>query len=96
MRLTLAATVLLAATLGLPHPAASQGSQRSVPVSEELLSAMAFRTLGPGLVSGRIQDIVMDPNDTNVWYVASVAWKKGDELMEVGPKQSFLVVRLQQ
>jgi photosystem II stability/assembly factor-like uncharacterized protein len=78
MRLAFAATLLLAGALGLPHPAASQAARGSAPVTDELLSALAFRTLGPGLVSGRIQDVAMDPNNSNVWYVASAfggLWK---------------------
>jgi photosystem II stability/assembly factor-like uncharacterized protein len=78
MRLTLAATLLLAGTLGLPLPGASQASRGSVPVTEDLLSSMEFRSLGPGFVTGRIQDIAIDPNNTNVWYVASAfggLWK---------------------
>jgi photosystem II stability/assembly factor-like uncharacterized protein len=78
MRLTFAATLLLAGALGLPHPTESQTAEGSVPVTEDLLSAMAFRTLGPGFVSGRIQDIAIDPNDSNIWYVASAfggLWK---------------------
>jgi len=78
MRPILAATALLAGTLGLPLPAAPQASPGSSPVTEELLSAMAFRSLGPGFVTGRIQDVAIDPNNTNVWYVASAfggLWK---------------------
>ncbi|MCJ7626872.1 MAG: hypothetical protein MUO50_00660, partial [Longimicrobiales bacterium] len=50
----------------------------SIPVDEELLSSMEFRTLGPGFVTGRIADIQIDPNDANVWYVATAfggLWK---------------------
>jgi len=39
---------------------------------------MEFRTLGPGFVTGRIADITIDPNDSNIWYVASAfggLWK---------------------
>jgi photosystem II stability/assembly factor-like uncharacterized protein len=49
-----------------------------VPVTEDLLSSMEFRSLGPGFVTGRIADIAIDPNDSNVWYVASAfggLWK---------------------
>jgi photosystem II stability/assembly factor-like uncharacterized protein len=73
MRLEFAATLLLAGALAHPTPALPQRApaQGSVPVSEEILSAMAFRSLGPGFVTGRISDIAIDSNDTNVWYVAS-------------------------
>ena len=39
---------------------------------------MEFRSLGPGFVTGRIADIEIDPNDGNVWYVATAfggLWK---------------------
>ncbi|HXG54980.1 MAG TPA: hypothetical protein VNJ03_06335, partial [Vicinamibacterales bacterium] len=39
---------------------------------------VAFRSLGPGLTSGRISDIAIDPKNPSVWYVAASAgnlWK---------------------
>ena len=39
---------------------------------------LAFRPLGPGLTSGRISDIAIDPKNPSVWYVAASAgnlWK---------------------
>ena len=38
----------------------------------------AFRSLGPGLTSGRISDVAVDPKNPSVWYVASAVgglWK---------------------
>ena len=38
----------------------------------------AFRPLGPGLTSGRISDVAIDPKNPSVWYVAASAgnlWK---------------------
>ena len=68
----------LAATAALPITSQAQSRTESDPISEDLLSAMEFRTLGPGFVTGRIQDIAIDPNNTDVWYVASAfggLWK---------------------
>ena len=71
MRHTLTFVFVLLGSLALPQKAHSQRSTGSVPVTDELLSAMEFRALGPGFVTGRISDIAIDPNDSNVWYVAS-------------------------
>jgi photosystem II stability/assembly factor-like uncharacterized protein len=38
----------------------------------------AFRALGPGLTSGRISDVEVDPKNPNVWYAAAASgnlWK---------------------
>jgi photosystem II stability/assembly factor-like uncharacterized protein len=38
----------------------------------------AFRSIGPGLTSGRIVDVAIDPKNPSVWYVAAAAgnlWK---------------------
>jgi photosystem II stability/assembly factor-like uncharacterized protein len=47
-------------------------------ISAETLAPMNFRMLGPGLVTGRVQDIAIDPTNPRVWYVASAfggLWK---------------------
>lgn len=78
MRLNTVLSALLAGTLGLAGPVAGQQRPGSVPITEDLLASMEFRSLGPGFVTGRIADIQIDPNDSNVWYVASAfggLWK---------------------
>ncbi len=43
-----------------------------------VLKGLEFRSLGPTLATGRIQDVQIDPKDPNVWYVASAfggLWK---------------------
>jgi photosystem II stability/assembly factor-like uncharacterized protein len=78
MRLHPVPALLLATGLVLPGSATARQQSGPVQVSEDLLSAMEFRTLGPGFVTGRIQDIEIDPNDPDVWYVASAfggLWK---------------------
>ena len=37
------------------------------------VSSIAFRSIGPALTSGRISDIVVNPNDFNHWYVAAAS-----------------------
>jgi len=78
MRFHIAFIALLVGSFGLFQSAASQQSSGSVALDQDLLSAMEFRTLGPGFVTGRIADIEIDPNDSNVWYVATAfggLWK---------------------
>ncbi len=78
MRLKLALVLLLAGVLGRPESMLAQQQSGSVPISEDILSALEFRTLGPGFVTGRIADVEIDPNDSNVWYVATAfggLWK---------------------
>ncbi len=53
------------------------GQQLAAPTAGQL-EAIAFRSVGPGLVTGRIADIEIDPNDNNTWYIASAfggLWK---------------------
>lgn len=40
-------------------------------LDEGLLSAFAFRSVGPALMSGRISDLAIDPVAPNTWYVAA-------------------------
>jgi photosystem II stability/assembly factor-like uncharacterized protein len=47
-------------------------------LTAEAFEAMAIRSLGPGLVTGRVADIAIDPADNSVWYVATAfggLWK---------------------
>ena len=39
-------------------------------LTSEILSGLAFRNIGPGIMSGRISDIVLHPKKHHVWYVA--------------------------
>ena len=46
--------------------------------TENIYDGLKFRHLGPALMSGRISDIAIHPNNENIWYVASGsggAWK---------------------
>lgn len=38
-------------------------------LNDETLSGIKLRNIGPALMSGRIADIAIDPNDENTWYV---------------------------
>lgn len=39
-------------------------------LNEELLGAMAFRSVGPAFMSGRISDIAVHPKNPSRWYIA--------------------------
>ncbi len=39
-------------------------------VSEKTFDGLTLRNLGPGLTSGRIADIAINPKNENIWYVA--------------------------
>jgi photosystem II stability/assembly factor-like uncharacterized protein len=63
--------VILAAAF--PQIAAAQGA-----LNADQLKPIQVRSIGPGLVTGRIADIEIDPRNTSVWYVATAfggVWK---------------------
>ena len=70
-------TAILAGLLtpsGVAHAQAG-GAGR---LTSNLLSGIQLRSIGPTLATGRVADIEIDPNDSNVWYVASAfggLWK---------------------
>ena len=53
-------------------------AQSAPELTEATLKGLELRSLGPGLTTGRVQDIEIDPRDPDVWYVASAfggLWK---------------------
>ena len=47
-------------------------------INSGLVSALKFRGIGPAFMSGRIGDIVIDPDDRSTWYIAASSggvWK---------------------
>ncbi|MGH7471406.1 MAG: WD40/YVTN/BNR-like repeat-containing protein, partial [Longimicrobiales bacterium] len=53
-------------------------AQTAAELNAEGLKGIALRSIGPGLVTGRIADIEIDPKNSNVWYVATAfggLWK---------------------
>ncbi|MCA1837295.1 MAG: glycosyl hydrolase, partial [Actinobacteria bacterium] len=60
--------------LALTLPAALAAQE----LTADILKPITIRSIGPGLVTGRVADIKIDPNNTNVWYVAAAfggVWK---------------------
>ena len=71
------AVVLFLGVCLLALAAPGIGQQSAAPTAEQF-EAIAFRSIGPGLVTGRIADIEIDPNDDNTWYIAAAfggLWK---------------------
>ncbi|OFW07942.1 MAG: hypothetical protein A3H96_24175 [Acidobacteria bacterium RIFCSPLOWO2_02_FULL_67_36] len=47
-------------------------------MTADTFNGVAFRSIGPGLTTGRIQDVAIDPKNPSVWYVAAASgnlWK---------------------
>jgi photosystem II stability/assembly factor-like uncharacterized protein len=56
----------------------AQGPGGAARLTADGLKAIELRSLGPGLATGRIADVAIDPKNTDVWYVASAfggLWK---------------------
>ena len=72
-------TVIVLASLSVitTIAGARQGSNGSA-LTAGVLKGLEFRSIGPALATGRIQDVQIDPKNPNVWYVASAfggLWK---------------------
>src|SRR6187549_2455352 len=61
-------------------------------LNADVFSSLKVRNIGPTLVTGRVQDIEIDPKNPNVWYVAAAfggLWKttnRGTSFEEVFPR----------
>ena len=47
-------------------------------MTPDTFKGVEFRSIGPGLTTGRIQDVAIDPKNPSVWYVAAASgnlWK---------------------
>lgn len=74
----MAAAVFAAVFWNGGGPAAGASQAQAPTLTAEGLKALAFRSLPTNVVTGRIQDIEIDPKNPNVWYVASAfggLWK---------------------
>ena len=69
----------LAASATIPALLAAQTSDNAA--MAKAVSSLGLRSLGPGLMSGRIADIEVHPTDRSTWYVAAGSggvWKTGN------------------
>lgn len=81
--------VILCLTLNLGAQKSSETKKNST------LSDLKFRSIGPAFMSGRIADIVINPENQNIWYVAvgsGGVWKtenSGTTWIPLTDKQPF-------
>src|SRR5688500_8866881 len=70
-------TFLLVAAMAMAAAALPAG-QAQDRLNEQTLKGIELRSIGPGFVTGRVQDVQIDPRNPSVWYVASAfggLWK---------------------
>ena len=70
-------TTLLIAVMATAAAALVSG-QAQGRLDEQTLKSIEIRSIGPGLSTGRVVDVEIDPKNPNVWYVASAfggLWK---------------------
>ncbi|MBA3887269.1 MAG: hypothetical protein H0X67_16285, partial [Acidobacteria bacterium] len=74
----MASTAVIAAAAIVSGQQPSAGSGQAGTLTEQALKGMELRDIGPSITTGRIQDVAIDPRNTNIWYVASAfggLWK---------------------
>src|SRR6516165_4435131 len=77
-RKTFAAAVGLAMATATVTIGARQTAAPSDRLTADVLKGLEFRSIGPALSTGRVQDIAIDPRNPNTWYVATAfggLWK---------------------
>jgi photosystem II stability/assembly factor-like uncharacterized protein len=72
MKIATAGVISLALLVPSAHAAgkSSTAPEKKTLLSSEVLSGLAFRNIGPAIMSGRIADIVIHPQRHATWYVA--------------------------
>jgi photosystem II stability/assembly factor-like uncharacterized protein len=55
---------------GQNAPGGKTPSEKKILLTSEVLAGLAFRNIGPAVMSGRISDVVIHPKKRQVWYVA--------------------------
>jgi photosystem II stability/assembly factor-like uncharacterized protein len=61
---------LLPLALAATPLAAEEGDADAGPLSSKTFEGLALRNIGPALMSGRIADVAIQPDDPATWYVA--------------------------
>jgi photosystem II stability/assembly factor-like uncharacterized protein len=62
--------ILTAAGWTQPDPGDKPAIGKKSLLTQETLAGLAFRNIGPAIMSGRISDIAIHPKNRRVWYVA--------------------------
>ena len=55
-----------------------KGTDTDTLLTDKIFKGLKFRNIGPAMMSGRVSDIAIDPENENVWYVtmgSSGIWK---------------------
>ena len=55
-------------------PAIAQNEDSSPGFNEATFSGLEMRSIGPAMMSGRIADIAINPEDPSTWYVGVGEW----------------------
>jgi photosystem II stability/assembly factor-like uncharacterized protein len=74
----LAAILVAMLPWGLRGQDSDEPKDQTPGLNSALVSSLAFRAIGPALMSGRVGDIAIDPIDRSTWYVAASSggvWK---------------------
>jgi len=85
--------VALVVLVASAYASARQGASGSDRLTAAAFENMQLRNIGPGLVTGRVVDVVMDPKNPDTWFVASAfggLWKtssRGIQWTEVFPNE---------
>ncbi|NQU35641.1 MAG: glycosyl hydrolase, partial [Bacteroidetes bacterium] len=48
-----------------------QTKEKNEPLTDKTFSGLEFRNIGPALMSGRISDIAIHPENNNIWYICA-------------------------
>src|SRR5688500_19825963 len=76
-----AALAVLAIVTGVGGNAARQTTMAPAErFTADVLKGLTFRSIGPVIQTGRVQDIAIDPKNPNIWYVASALDRKSTRL----------------
>src|SRR5690242_21801112 len=75
---TAIAALFIAAAVTIGARPAQTVSSSSDRLTADVLKGLEFRSIGPAISTGRVQDIAIDPKSPNTWYVATAfrgLWK---------------------
>ncbi len=77
-RLFILIILALFLVINLSQTKEKNGNDKDEVKLAQILGALKFRELGPGVTSGRIADIAVNPTNTSVWYIGFASgglWK---------------------
>jgi photosystem II stability/assembly factor-like uncharacterized protein len=63
-------------------------AQNQTPLTSDVLKGLEFRSIGPAIQTGRVQDVAIDPKNPSTWYVATAfggLWKTTNRGISFAP-----------